>query len=282
CTKPKRLRNSAWFKEKAMLVEALYPGMVLDEEQMAFLADNGDAVTTSQHAMSMAKLSSHDSTTLLEVPTHDNYLDNHVIDHIVQGIHNSKQLVFNNGTDIDNDITSESNMISYEKYINETKNTVVQNTSSSAQHESMIIFVIEEMSNQVAKCNEVDKENKMINESLTAKLERYKEQIKLFEERQNFDLNDKEKYIDGQLRKVIVDKNAKVANFENQFHLLKQQLNATVESNKTLLTMVDVLKTESMAKEDKYLEQIIELEKKKKALDNVVYKMGQSTQKCIC
>ncbi|GJZ88206.1 hypothetical protein Tco_0659988 [Tanacetum coccineum] len=35
---------------------------------------------------------------------------------------------------------------------------------------------------------------------------------------------------------------------------------------------------ESKAKEDKYLEEIIELEKKKKALDNVVYKMGQSTQ----
>ncbi|GJW75413.1 hypothetical protein Tco_0134783 [Tanacetum coccineum] len=32
------------------------------------------------------------------------------------------------------------------------------------------------------------------------------------------------------------------------------------------------------AKDDKYLEEIIELEKKKKALDNVVYKMGQSTQ----
>ncbi|GKD87147.1 hypothetical protein Tco_1358301, partial [Tanacetum coccineum] len=47
-----------------------------------------------------------------------------------------------------------------------------------------------------------------------------------------------------------------------------------VESHKTLLTTVDVLKLESKAKEDKYLEEIIELEKKKKALDNMVYKMG--------
>ncbi|GKC48668.1 hypothetical protein Tco_1071413 [Tanacetum coccineum] len=230
CTKPKRRRNYAWFKEKAMLAEALYLGMVLDEEQMSFLANNGDTVTTSQQsqeiptlaafqtddldafdfncdeapsasAIPMAKLSSHDSATLSEVPTHDNYLDNHVIDHTMQGIHNSEQLVFNNDTDIDNDITSESNMISYEKYLNETKNMVVQNTSSSTQHESMMMFVIEEMSNQVVKCNEVDKENKMINESLTAELERYKEQIKLFKERQKFDLNDREKYIDGQLRK---------------------------------------------------------------------------------
>nr|GEU69132.1 integrase, catalytic region, zinc finger, CCHC-type, peptidase aspartic, catalytic [Tanacetum cinerariifolium] len=40
----------------------------------------------------------------------------------------------------------------------------------------------------------------------------------------------------------------------------------------------DVLKKESKAKEDKYLKKIIDLEKIKKALDNVVYKMGQSTK----
>ncbi|GJX75470.1 retrovirus-related pol polyprotein from transposon TNT 1-94 [Tanacetum coccineum] len=51
------------------------------------------------------------------------------------------------------------------------------------------------------------------------------------------------------------------------------QLNATVESHKNLITTVDVLKKEYKEKEDKYLEEIIGLEKKKKALDNVVYKM---------
>ncbi|GJT09456.1 hypothetical protein Tco_0902065 [Tanacetum coccineum] len=50
CTKPKRPRNSTWFKEKAMLAEALELGMVLDEEHMAFLEDNGDIVTTCQQS----------------------------------------------------------------------------------------------------------------------------------------------------------------------------------------------------------------------------------------
>ncbi|GKE11720.1 hypothetical protein Tco_1415271 [Tanacetum coccineum] len=40
CTKPKRPRNSTWHKEKAMLAEDLKSGVVLDEEQMEFLADN--------------------------------------------------------------------------------------------------------------------------------------------------------------------------------------------------------------------------------------------------
>ncbi|GKD53434.1 hypothetical protein Tco_1286821 [Tanacetum coccineum] len=41
CTQPKRSRNAAWFKEKAMLAEAQESGQILDEEQLAFLADLG-------------------------------------------------------------------------------------------------------------------------------------------------------------------------------------------------------------------------------------------------
>ncbi|GKC81337.1 hypothetical protein Tco_1137054, partial [Tanacetum coccineum] len=41
CTQPKRPRNAAWFKEKLMLAEAHESGLVLDEEQLAFLADPG-------------------------------------------------------------------------------------------------------------------------------------------------------------------------------------------------------------------------------------------------
>ncbi|GJX66270.1 retrovirus-related pol polyprotein from transposon TNT 1-94 [Tanacetum coccineum] len=39
CTQPKRQRNAAWFKEKLMLVEAHEACQILDEEQLAFLAD---------------------------------------------------------------------------------------------------------------------------------------------------------------------------------------------------------------------------------------------------
>nr|GEY41780.1 hypothetical protein [Tanacetum cinerariifolium] len=39
--KPKRPRNAAWYKEKAMLAEAQEAGQILDEEQLAFFADPG-------------------------------------------------------------------------------------------------------------------------------------------------------------------------------------------------------------------------------------------------
>ncbi|GKA27036.1 hypothetical protein Tco_0713204 [Tanacetum coccineum] len=227
-----------------MLVEALKSGVALNEEQMAFLEDNEDTVTTGQASQElvttaafqtndldafnsnydeapsasvvlMAKLSVYDSDVLSEVLTHDNYLDNHVNDQIVQEMQCSEQLHFNNETDVD--ITSDSNVISYEQYKKETENPVVQNTNSSAQQDALIMSMIKEMSNQVAKCIEVDNMNKTVNESLTAELKRYKEQIKLYEERKNYDLNDREKYLDSQLREVIVDINAKVADFQIKF-----------------------------------------------------------------
>ncbi|GJS46058.1 retrovirus-related pol polyprotein from transposon TNT 1-94 [Tanacetum coccineum] len=133
CTKPKRPRNSIWFKEKAMLIEALELGVVFDEEQMAFLADNVDIVTSSQSS---------------QEPTHDNYLDNHVIDQIIQEMQYSEQPIFNNDTNID--ITNDSNMISYDQYLKETKNAIVQDTSF-AQLEAMIMSVIEEMTNQAQR-----------------------------------------------------------------------------------------------------------------------------------
>ncbi|GKG44402.1 hypothetical protein Tco_0485840, partial [Tanacetum coccineum] len=41
CTQPKRPRNATWYKEKEMLAEAYKAGKILDEEQLAFLADPG-------------------------------------------------------------------------------------------------------------------------------------------------------------------------------------------------------------------------------------------------
>ncbi|GJR23261.1 integrase, catalytic region, zinc finger, CCHC-type containing protein [Tanacetum coccineum] len=41
CTQPKRPRNVAWYKEKAMLTEAQEAGQILDEEQLTFLANLG-------------------------------------------------------------------------------------------------------------------------------------------------------------------------------------------------------------------------------------------------
>ncbi|GKD61956.1 hypothetical protein Tco_1299465, partial [Tanacetum coccineum] len=236
-------KNSTWFKETMLLTEALESGAYLDPEQLAFLADNGDTVIPAQASQEIISLAAFQTD---DLDAFDSDCDD-----VPLAKECYEQPSFDNDTEVD--ITSDSNIISYEQYLQETENLVVQSTSSYVQQDELLISVIEEMSSQVLKCNKVQQENLIVNETLTAELERYKEH-------------------------VIVDRNAKVADFEKQIHLLKLQLNVTVESHKTLSTIVEYLKKASKQKEDKYLDEVINLQNKNKALDNVVYRMGQSTQ----
>nr|GFD07098.1 hypothetical protein [Tanacetum cinerariifolium] len=47
CTKPKRKRDAEWFKDKVLLVQAQANGQVLQEKELAFLADPGTAESSS-------------------------------------------------------------------------------------------------------------------------------------------------------------------------------------------------------------------------------------------
>ncbi|GJV24642.1 hypothetical protein Tco_1377337 [Tanacetum coccineum] len=194
--------------------ESLESGSYLDPEQLAFLANNGDTfmlVQASQEiptltafqtddldafdsdcddaplakAVLMANLSSYDSHVLSEVKNHHTNIETDMSYQHVHEVQCSKQLFFNNDTDID--ITNDNNIISYQQYLQETETLVVQNTSSNAQQDELLMSVIDEMQSQVAKCNKVQQENKIVNKTLTAELERYKEQVKIYEQRQSFE-----------------------------------------------------------------------------------------------
>ncbi|GJU47167.1 retrovirus-related pol polyprotein from transposon TNT 1-94 [Tanacetum coccineum] len=138
CTQPKRPRNAAWFKEKAMLAEAREFGQILDEEQLEFLTDpgipDGQATQTTipnvaafqnddlnaydsdyddvsnAKAVLMANLSNYGSDVILEVPHSESYhndLDNQSV-HAMQDYKQTPVVDFPN-----NEITSDSNIIPY-------------------------------------------------------------------------------------------------------------------------------------------------------------------------
>ncbi|GJZ83986.1 hypothetical protein Tco_0649159 [Tanacetum coccineum] len=203
CTQPTKVQNSAWFKEKMLLAQVQDARIALSKEQLAILADTGDKVDSSPdcdevptaQASFMANFSNHNLDVISEVPTYNTNHDNHVFEQNVQEMQDYEQQAFVD--DSNDEFTSESNMISYEQYLKENESQVVHNTPSPANQDSMIMSVIEQMSNQVAICNAEYKENQVINESLTAKLERYKERIKTFEQRVNIHLNSREKLIDS-------------------------------------------------------------------------------------
>ncbi|GKC61057.1 putative ribonuclease H-like domain-containing protein, partial [Tanacetum coccineum] len=137
CTQPKQPRNAAWYKEKTMLAEAQEAGQILDEEQLAFLADPGipssQAQTVIPHnaafqtenidtydsdcndlstaqAVLMANISNYGSDVILEVPNSETYLndmDNQSV-HALQDFEQSSVMDFT-----DNEISSDSNIIPY-------------------------------------------------------------------------------------------------------------------------------------------------------------------------
>ncbi|GJT54490.1 hypothetical protein Tco_0989544 [Tanacetum coccineum] len=188
-TKPKRLKNSTWFKEKMLLTKDLESGAYLDPKELTFLADNGDTVILAQAWQESPTLAAFQTDDLDafdsdcdDVPSADaifmanlSSYDSYVLSECFE------QPSFDNDTKFD--ITSDSNIISYEQYLQETENPVVQSTSSSAQQDELLMSVIEEMSSQVANCNKVQQENLIVNETLTAELKRYKEPVKLVEQR---------------------------------------------------------------------------------------------------
>ncbi|GJY28794.1 retrovirus-related pol polyprotein from transposon TNT 1-94 [Tanacetum coccineum] len=125
-----------------------------------------DEVPVAQ-ATFMDNLLSYDSDVLSEVSNYNTYHDNTVLEQNVQEMQYSEQPVIDDYSN--NEITSDNNVILYNQYLKESENEVVQSTASPDQQNAMIMSVIKEMSSQVAKCNAVNKENKIVNESLTDK-----------------------------------------------------------------------------------------------------------------
>nr|GEV65263.1 integrase, catalytic region, zinc finger, CCHC-type, peptidase aspartic, catalytic [Tanacetum cinerariifolium] len=85
-------------------------------------------------------------------------------------------------------------------------------------------------------------------------------------------------YLDPKELDFLADNEDTVIPAQSSQEILTIAAFQTVKSHKTLSTTVECLKKESKQKEDKYLDEVIDLQKKNKSLDNVVNKMGQSTQ----
>nr|GFB33900.1 hypothetical protein [Tanacetum cinerariifolium] len=152
-TQPKRKRDEAWFKDKVLLVQAQANGQVLHEEELEFLANPGIAETQStQYVVTnnaayqaddldgyasdydelnsakialMGNLSHYVSDNLAEVHNQDN-VTNNVIYQDVQEISTSEQSNILNQPKTE--ITSDSNIILYSQYMNESQYTTAQNS----------------------------------------------------------------------------------------------------------------------------------------------------------
>nr|GEV47431.1 hypothetical protein [Tanacetum cinerariifolium] len=185
---------------------------VLHEEELEFLADPRIAETQStQYVITnnaadqaddldaydsdcdeinsikialMVNLSHYGSDNLVEVNNQDN-VTNNLIDQDMQAISTSKQSNILNQSETE--ITSDSNIIPYSQYMNESQYITVQNSSFPAQQDNLILSVIDQLKTQVVNCTKINQDNKNVNEILTVELEIYKDQVRILKEQNNFD-----------------------------------------------------------------------------------------------
>ncbi|GJS07757.1 retrovirus-related pol polyprotein from transposon TNT 1-94 [Tanacetum coccineum] len=223
CTQPKRPRNAAWFKEKLMLAE---------DQEAAFQTEDLDAYDSDCDDLSLAKavlmanLLICDPEVLSEVPYSDSY-PNDIINQDVQEMQYSEQTYIDDFQD--NKIHSDSNIILYSQYLQESQDTVIQDTNPSAPNDLLVLSLVEQIIDHVAHLDKENQTNKMVNESLTVELERYNERVAIFKQRLNVDLNKREKLIDSQIDDLIPLKNElRKLKGKNVFNTAISKPNATI------------------------------------------------------
>ncbi|GJZ72946.1 hypothetical protein Tco_0637092 [Tanacetum coccineum] len=183
---------------------------ILTEDLDSYDSDCDDV--SNAKAILMANLLYYGSDVISEVPHFEpSQTDMHDQSvHAMQGFEQTPVVDFT-----DNEITSDSNIIPYSRYLQEMQQEAVQDTNLYAQQDSMILSVIEQMSEQMIK---------------------------------------------------------------HKIDSLEQNLSNQIKEKESLLQSFTVFKNESKEKESKYMYKEIDLEKKIKELDNIVYKVGQSAQ----
>ncbi|GJW89930.1 hypothetical protein Tco_0167483 [Tanacetum coccineum] len=214
----------------------------------AFDSDVDEAPTAQ--TMFMANLSSvdpvydeacpsYDTDILSEVHDHDHYQDVVCEHHEEHEIHDDVQP--NYVVDSHADYTSNSNMIPYDQYVKDNAVPVVQSNVSSVTNDAYMM-IYNDMCEPHAQSVSKTTRNIVVDNSLTAELETYKEQVELYERRARFELTEREQKIDEQLRIVITDRNIKEENLKKELHSVKLQLASTINHNKSMVEEVTSLK----------------------------------------
>nr|GEU95239.1 hypothetical protein [Tanacetum cinerariifolium] len=93
-----------------------------------------------------------------------------------------------------------------------------------------------------------------------------------------FELTEREQKIKEQLRIVINYHNIKKENLKKELHSVKMQLNSTINHNKSMIEEVTSLKKDFKQKENKYLEEFLDMKALKEKVKDKLFKEDQSLQ----
>nr|GEX02992.1 retrovirus-related Pol polyprotein from transposon TNT 1-94 [Tanacetum cinerariifolium] len=218
---------------------------------------------------------SYDSNILSEVQDHNQYMDDVCAHHEEHVMHDSVQL--DHVVDSHADYTSDSNMIPYDQYVKNNEVPVVHSNVSSVPNDAFMM-IYNDMCEPPAQSVSNPSQNTVVKNSLTAELATYKEYVELYEQRAKFKLTEREQKINKQLSLVISDRNFKEETLKRKLHSIKLQLAFTINHNKSMVEEVSFLKKDFKQKENKYLEEFLDMKSLKEKVEDKLIKQDQSLQ----
>ncbi|GKE20870.1 retrovirus-related pol polyprotein from transposon TNT 1-94 [Tanacetum coccineum] len=296
-TQPKRPQNSEYFKDKMLLMQAQENGVALDEEQLLFIAcrqDNTIDKDVDEQFVQDLALNVDNVFQADDCDAFDSDVDEApTLQTMFMANISSTDLIYDeDGPSYDSDILSEvhdydhyQNAICehhkehkmHDDHVKDNTVPVVQSNVSSIPNDAyMMIF--NDMHEPHAQSVSDTTRNTVVDNSLTAELATYKEQVELYERQARFELTKREQKIDEQLRIVITDRNIKEVNLKKELHFIKMQLASTINHNKSMVEEVTSLKKDFKQKENKYLEEFLDMKALKEKVEDKLYKQDQSLQ----
>ncbi|GJT17091.1 hypothetical protein Tco_0875797 [Tanacetum coccineum] len=267
-------RNKATVQDDRVVVQD-----VRADQCDAFDSDVDEGPTTQ--TMFMANLTSeeagasYDSNIPSEVQDHDTFVDHMDEYHEVHEMQSDVQ--HNYVVDSDADYTSDSNIIPYDQYVEDNEEHVVQSNVSSVRNDALM-SILDEMHEQGVQSRSANKQVKVVNDTLTSELARYKELVGVYEQRAKFELTDRERKIDEQMRIIISDRNRKETSLKSELHSAQLQLRSTLNHHKIVREEAIILKKDFKQKEDKFLEEFLDIKRLKEKVEDRLYKQDQSVQ----
>ncbi|GJZ57114.1 hypothetical protein Tco_0612608 [Tanacetum coccineum] len=211
-------------------------GVVLDEEQLIFLAGGQDNVVdedvdeppVQDLALNVDNVFQADDyeafdSEMDEAPTAQTMFMENLS--LTDPIFNEASPSYESNiiSEIPDHDTYQDAVCEHHDYVKDNAVPVIQSTVSSVSNDASML-IINEMSDSSPKCESVKEHNKVVDNSLTVELATYKEQVELYERRAKFELTEREQKINEQLRIVIADRNQKEENLKRELRSVKLQL----------------------------------------------------------
>ncbi|GJS59480.1 integrase, catalytic region, zinc finger, CCHC-type containing protein [Tanacetum coccineum] len=216
----------------------------------------------------------YDSDILYEVPHYDTYYDYDMLNSNIQELGYIENIVSNNESY--DELTSNNNVISYIDYMLTIRNDEDNYVPPPVQKNYIMLYVIKQMKSQVDICKTVNQEKQSMNESLTSELERYKDRVRVLEYAVKDGHSEQETHLSRELYTAISVRYRKVSEYENQVFSQQTEMKNLNNHIAFLKKNFETLKKESSEKYEKNISEIVDLEKEKKELENIVFKVGPS------